>query len=39
MVELVARALGDDLLRRMAFLGGCATGLPKLLPADQLRSA
>lgn len=27
MIELVARALGDDLLRRMAFLGGSATGL------------
>jgi len=27
MIELVARALGDDLLKRMAFLGGSATGL------------
>jgi predicted nucleotidyltransferase len=27
MIELVARALGDDLLGRMVFLGGSATGL------------
>lgn len=27
MIAAVARALGPDLLARMAFLGGCATGL------------
>jgi len=27
MIDQVARALGDDLLDRVAFLGGCATGL------------
>ncbi|WP_296810837.1 hypothetical protein [Thiocapsa sp.] len=37
MVELVARALGDDLLRRMAFTGGCATGLliVDFMPTDE----
>jgi hypothetical protein len=28
MIEAVARALGDELLGQMAFLGGCTTGLP-----------
>ncbi|MBV1909500.1 MAG: hypothetical protein KUG78_09265 [Kangiellaceae bacterium] len=27
MIELVARALGDELLQRMVFVGGCTTGL------------
>jgi predicted nucleotidyltransferase len=27
MIETVARALGDDLLREVAFVGGCTTGL------------
>ncbi len=27
MLETVARALGDDLLERVVFVGGCATGL------------
>jgi hypothetical protein len=27
MIETVARALGDDLLGRFAFVGGCTTGL------------
>jgi predicted nucleotidyltransferase len=27
MLETVARALGDDLLARLAFVGGCTTGL------------
>lgn len=27
MLVMVARALGDDLLKEVAFLGGCTTGL------------
>ena len=27
MLVVVARALGDDLLKEVAFLGGCTTGL------------
>jgi hypothetical protein len=27
MIEMVARALGDDLLKEVAFVGGCTTGL------------
>ncbi len=27
MIETVARALGEDLLSEVAFVGGCTTGL------------
>jgi len=27
MIEVVARALGDELLHQMVFVGGCTTGL------------
>ena len=33
MLKSVAKALGDDLLQKVAFVGGCTTGLLVHVPA------